>query len=541
MHKISCVVVMTAIGWCASAPVFAQGSLDPSGAPIPSMRTLQQIEPSTPVDAVPFTISQPGPYHLSRNLHHSTTGSAIVITASDVILDGRGFVITGNPASGTLIAANTAGTNRKIKVIGLGSSGQDGIDLRNTKHAVIEDVHVFNNAGAGVRISSGEIMGLHTENNGGPGVYMGNPVPGIGIVVKKHPNNLYSHRNGGGGVVIEGDMDIELSGVIRENTGHGIRWSPATPTDGLRLKLDACDSSGNTGDGLHISGVSSSPVQCDMAGVTFNNNGGAGVFNSKPIPGIGIVVKKNPGSSSARNNGAGGIVLEGDCDVEFAGVVSGNTGDGIKWTSLNPDESPRIKLEDAVIENNTGNGVLMVTVDPVEMDFTATRSRFENNGVAGVDLHAPSLASDVRVVFTDCAVEKNTGAGAKVKGGAVFRPSTGTWRSSHISDNGEEGLLLEGVTPHIEDSVVRGNGKDGLKGDGKKHTKPGHVTLLKRTVFVNNGGNGVHISSSEDDAECRVIVQDSQLNGNTQSGLHLETTHPGSVASLSWYNSQASH
>lgn len=428
-----------ALGWLGlfaflTGPARAQGPLAPPGAPAPTMKTLHQIEPGTPIDAVPFTISQPGSYHLTGNLHHSATGNAIVIAASDVTLDGRGFILTGNPSSGSLVAAVSTQKSVRIRHITIGSSGEDGVEVLGVRHAVIEQVHAFNNAGAGVRMSSGEILGLVTEDNGGPGVYMGNPVPGIGIVVKKHPNNLYSHRNGGGGVAIEGDMDVELSGVISENTG-----------------------------------------------------------------------------------------------------------DGILWTTLNPGETPRLTLEDAVIEHNTGNGVLMVTVEPVAMDFSARRCRFDHNGAAGVDLHAPSVEGEVRAGFTDCTLVKNAQSGGKVKGGAIFRPSVGEWRTSHISDNGGEGLLLEGVAASMEDSQVRGNGLAGLKIGGKKHVKTGHVTLLKRTMFVNNGGSGVDIGSVEDDAECRVIVQDSWFNGNTGNGLHIETAHAGAMAGLSWYNSQASH
>ncbi len=79
--------------------VSAQGFLNPAGAPAPSMRTLQQIEPGTPIDTIPFTISEPGTYFLTRNLHHGGTGSAIILSASDVTLDGRGFVITGTPSA----------------------------------------------------------------------------------------------------------------------------------------------------------------------------------------------------------------------------------------------------------------------------------------------------------------------------------------------------------------------------------------------------------------------------------------------------------
>lgn len=49
---------------------FAQGSLTPPpGAPAPTMITLQQIEPRTPISSVPFTITTPGSYYLTTNLY----------------------------------------------------------------------------------------------------------------------------------------------------------------------------------------------------------------------------------------------------------------------------------------------------------------------------------------------------------------------------------------------------------------------------------------------------------------------------------------
>src|SRR5580698_1789256 len=50
------------------ATVFAQGSLTPPGAPAATMKSLDQIEPRTPISSAPFTITNPGSYYLAANL-----------------------------------------------------------------------------------------------------------------------------------------------------------------------------------------------------------------------------------------------------------------------------------------------------------------------------------------------------------------------------------------------------------------------------------------------------------------------------------------
>jgi hypothetical protein len=87
---------------------FAQGSLAPPGAPAPTMRTLLQIEPRTPISSVPFVISTPGSYYLTTNIT-SSTGDAIDIAANGVTLDLNGFTISStlDPANGIAIGLNT--------------------------------------------------------------------------------------------------------------------------------------------------------------------------------------------------------------------------------------------------------------------------------------------------------------------------------------------------------------------------------------------------------------------------------------------------
>lgn len=89
---------MIAVLFASAICVFAQGSLTPPGPPRPTMRSLDQIEPRTPISSTPFVISSSGSYYLAHNLTVSS-GVAITISTSFVELDLNGFTIAGTAAS----------------------------------------------------------------------------------------------------------------------------------------------------------------------------------------------------------------------------------------------------------------------------------------------------------------------------------------------------------------------------------------------------------------------------------------------------------
>ncbi|MEI8291139.1 MAG: hypothetical protein WCH99_16860 [Verrucomicrobiota bacterium] len=74
----------------------SQGALTPPGAPAPTMKTLAQIEPRTPISSVPYAITNSGSYYLTQNVT-ITNGNAISIFADNVMLDLNGFTITSDP------------------------------------------------------------------------------------------------------------------------------------------------------------------------------------------------------------------------------------------------------------------------------------------------------------------------------------------------------------------------------------------------------------------------------------------------------------
>jgi hypothetical protein len=123
--------------------VFAQGSLTPPGAPAPTMKTLAQIEPRTPISSAAYTINVPGSYYLTTNLTVAT-GNAITIATNGVTLDLSGFTIAST--------ANPAGTSSGILL----NSGLRNITILN---GFIQG-GVTNN-GSGVYSGSGFAYGIY--------------------------------------------------------------------------------------------------------------------------------------------------------------------------------------------------------------------------------------------------------------------------------------------------------------------------------------------------------------------------------------------
>ncbi len=160
--------LVIALAFCLMQQSFGQGALTPPGAPTPTMKTLDQIEARTPISSVPFTISTPGSYYLTKSLSVAS-GDGIRISVSNVTLDLNGFTLSSSASSATGVAISILFGSSNIKVgngkisSGVVESGgaysgggfQDGISVNVTSSAriVVRDMIITGVLSNGIRVN----------------------------------------------------------------------------------------------------------------------------------------------------------------------------------------------------------------------------------------------------------------------------------------------------------------------------------------------------------------------------------------------------
>ncbi len=298
----------------------AQGDLTPSGAPAPTMKTLDQLEPRTPISASTtpgddnsqFKITQPGSYYLTGNLAGVAEKHGIEIVSSDVTLDLMGFRMRGR----TISVGNDGPSRTGVLVPGT----QSNICIRNgiitnwsvagvyataASNSVLHQLRVSDCGTNGLVIGASSLVkDCIAQSNMSTGFEIGN-----GSVIKDCVANANGHLG-----IFAASKSIISGCTASDNGDDGIRAS-------TNSKVTGCTATSNTGDGIEI------PSACLVRSNTCNSNG-ANAGNGAGIHATG-----------SRNRIDGNNVTDNDrgLDVDAGGnliVRNSATGNGANYSQI---------------------------------------------------------------------------------------------------------------------------------------------------------------------------------------------------------------
>ena len=495
---------------CMAGIMFGQGTLTPPGAPTPTMKTLEQIEPRMPIpdgNGMPV-INESGSYYLTTNLH-----SSLVITADNVSLDLSGYTISTGNQRGIDVAS---GVNNLILRNGMISGNDVGVYALNIERGmnVFRDLIVTGN-GVGIHAGPGCLIeSCHVESNSTYGVRI---EWGSGNIVRRcriSRNDEYGIAVLSGTCLVENNL-IEGNGIaglsllsdgsaVRGNTVKGnvknydfvhgnrlelllsevpeaLEWPCSAKFTGALI----CHQPGTNG----IT-ITSSDVALDLAGHSLYRSGEPGLSSGVYItPGANRVSVRNGQIQGWVDSSGAGITGSG-IDTQIENIFSHRNYIGFKLGG-----GSRIEACSAI--ENLDMGFV------IGEDSLIQRSLASCNGVNGINIGD-------RTRIKDCLSVKNghdgimTGSSCLIDGcnsvsnmfDGIFSADNCQIRNCVVDSNGEDGVEVNGQCT-VTQCTVGNNGRTGINTIASMNTVDGNtVTLNGLSPAYPTGRAGVMVTAS---------------------------------------------
>jgi parallel beta-helix repeat protein len=420
--------------------LFAQGPLNPPGAPAPTMKTLDQVEPRIPIlgGTNSFMISASGSYYLTGNLSVAS-GNGIGIGANNVTIDLGGFELVGTGGSNG-ISVLGGQSNVTIRNGTIRNFVAKGIDGNGNSKVRVENVRAINNGNRGIQVDvNGAVIDCLAEGNGSHGI------SGASNCVIRNCQSIGNTGAASHGISV--GSSAQISGcVTRNNGGAGI-------VAGTGSTLSDCVAGNNTSHGMDLL------ERCSVQNSSANENG----IN---------------GGTTANSVGIKALLC---CTVANC-MASNNTGVGLLVNSFTGAEGSTV--QNSVFNSNTNGGIL-VTRTGVISSCTAS-----NNGGEGIHISNGTVlnctargnanvgirAADVGNTVSNCTANANTFDGIRLDG-----QSTAIGNTCGFNDGA--GIQVVGGGTRIEGNNVTGNDLGGIKIMGTR------CLILRNSAWLNSVAN----------------------------------------------------